>query len=92
MVNKTRKVKEISMATLQKLVKKYSVTKSGSKQQIALRLWKLSRHVMTLGDLKLIEDFLKLAPAKRYKGTRYGVRKNGTLYCISGDCDEEDLN
>ena len=92
MVNKTRKVKELSMDTLQKLTRKYSVTKSGSKKEIALRLWKLSRHVMTLADLKIIEDFLKLPPAKRYKGTRYGVRKNGSLYCVSGECDEEDLN
>jgi hypothetical protein len=92
MVNQTRKVKDVSMDTLQKLTKKYSVTKSGSKKEIALRLWKLERHVMTLGDLKIIEDFLKLTPAKRYKGTRYGRKKNGNLYCISGDCDEEDLN
>jgi hypothetical protein len=92
MVNKTRKVKALSTDTLQKLVKKYKVTKSGSKKEIALRLWKLSRHVMSLGDLKTIEDFLKLTPAKRYRGTRYGVRKNGNLYCISGKCEEEDLN
>lgn len=92
MVNKTRKVKDLSMETLQKLVKKYNVTKSGSKKDIALRLWKLEKHVMSLADLKIIEDFLKLAPAKRYKGTRYGIRKNGTLYCVSGDCEEEDLN
>jgi len=64
------------MDTLQKLVKKYNVTKSGSKKEIALRLWKL---VMSIADLKIIEDFLKLPPAKRYKGTRYGIRKNGTL-------------
>ena len=92
MANKTRKIKDLSADTLQKLVKKYHVTKSGSKKEIALRLWKLSRHVMTLGDLKIIEDFLKLTTAKRYRGTRYGVRKSGTLYCKSGDCDEEDLN
>ena len=70
MVNKTRK------NTLQKLTDKYGVTKSGSKHQIALRLWKLRRHVMSLGDLKIIEDFLNLGPGKRYKGTRYGTRKN----------------
>jgi len=92
MVNKTRKVKNLSAETLQKLVKKHQVTKSGSKKEIALRLWKLRRHVMSLGDLKIIEDFLKLTPAKRYKGTRYGTRKNGSLYCVSGDCEEEDLN
>jgi len=92
MVNKTRKVKGLSVDTLQKLTHKYGVTKSGSKKQIALRLWKLEKHVMTLGDLKIIEDFLNLAPGKRYKGTRYGRRKNGNLYCVSGKCEEEDLN
>ena len=90
MANQTRKA--LSAATLQQLTKKYSVTKSGSKKEIALRLWKLERHVMSAGDLKMIEDFLQLAPAKRYKGTRYGVRKSGTLYCIKGPCEQEDLN
>ena len=92
MVNQTRKLKQLSIDTLQKLTTKYGVTKSGSKKQVALRLWKLEKHVMTLGDLKLIEDFLNLGPSKRYKGTRYGVKKNGNLYCVSGKCDEEDLN
>lgn len=92
MVNQTRKLKQLSVDTLQKLTTKYGVTKSGSKKQVALRLWKLEKHVMTLGDLKLIEDFLNLGPSKRYKGTRYGVKKNGNLYCVSGKCDEEDLN
>ena len=92
MVNKTRKIKQLSVDTLQKLAYKYGVTKSGSKKQIALRLWKLEKHVMSLGDLKIIEDFLNLAPGERFKGTRYGRRKNGTLYCVSGNCEEEDLN
>jgi len=92
MVNQTRKVKRLSMDTLEKLTKKYSVTKSGSKKQVALRLWKLEKHVMSLGDLKLIEEYLELTPSKRYKGTRYGVKKNGKLYCVSGKCEDEDLN
>lgn len=70
MANKTRKVKEISADKLQKLVKKYAVTKSGSKKDIALRLWKLRRHVMYAEDLKVIEDFLKVPSVNRYKGTR----------------------
>lgn len=92
MVNQTRKIKDLSLETLQKLTKKYGLTKSGSKKEIALRLWKLEKHTMILKDLKLIEDFLKIKEAKRYKGPRYGTRKNGTLYCVSGDCEEEDLN
>jgi ribosomal protein S13 len=91
-VNKTRKVKELSTDTLHKLTQKYGVTKSGSKKQIAFRLWKLERHVMSLVDLKMIEDFLNLTQAKRYRGTRYGRRKNGNLYCLRGKCEKEDLN
>jgi len=74
----------VSMETLQKFASKYGVTKSGSKPQVALRLWKLRMHVMTLSDLKVIEDFLELIPSKRYKGPRYSVKKNGDLYCVSG--------
>jgi len=77
---------------LQKLTTKYAVTKSGSKEVVALRLWKLSRHIMSATDLKMIEDFLKIAPAKRYTGPRYGVKKDGSLYCISGKCVKENLN
>ena len=80
------------MDTLQKLTKKYGLTKSGSKKEIALRLWKLEKHVMSLKDLKVIEDFLKVTESKRYKGPRYGTRKNGSLYCVSGPCEQEDLN
>ena len=69
-----------------KLIKKHKITKSGSKKEIATRLWKLRQHVMTLAELKLIEDFLKMPPSKRYKGSRYYTRKNGNLYCASKNC------
>jgi hypothetical protein len=69
MVNKTRK-----LSALQKLVKKYAVTKSGSKKEVALRLWKLRMHVMSVKDLKTVEDFLKLEPAKRYKGPMLRIK------------------
>lgn len=92
MANKTRKVKDVSIKDLEKLKKKYRITTRGSKKAIASSLWKLEHHVMSVSNLKIIEDFLKLPPSKRYKGPRYGVRKNGTLYCKSGDCEEEDLN
>ena len=86
MVNQTRKAKELSMEILQKFTKRYRVTKSGSKKEVALRLWKLEKHTMLKDDLKMIEDFLKLTPSKRYKGPRYATRKNGRLYCASGPC------
>lgn len=62
---------------LQRLVSKYHVTKSGSNKQVALRLWKLQKHTMTLKNLKKVEDFLELTPAKRYTGPRYYVRNSG---------------
>lgn len=61
------------------MVKKYQVTKSGSNNEVAVRLWKLHKHTMTLKNLKRIEDYLKIAPAKRYKGQRYYVKKDGNL-------------
>ena len=65
--NKTRKATtDISMPVLQKLVKKYNVTKSGSKKDVAMRLRQVRPHMMTLSELNMIEDFLKLPPRKRY--------------------------
>jgi len=58
------------MGTLQKLVKKYHLTKSGSKKAISLRLWKLRSHVMLIGELKIIEDFLNIPESKRYKALK----------------------
>ena len=61
---------DLSMTELQKMVKKYHVTKSGTKTEIAQRLRQIVPHVMTLRDLKKVEDFLKLPESKRYKGFR----------------------
>lgn len=72
----TRKI-NMSMTNLQKLVSKHRVTRSGSKKEVAERLWKLHHHTMSLKELKKIEDFLQLPPSKRYKGPRFYVRDNG---------------
>ena len=72
----TRKI-NMSMTNLQKLVSKHRVTRSGSKKEVAERLWKLHHHTMSLKELKKIEDFLQLPPSKRYKGPRLYVRDNG---------------
>lgn len=65
----------------QKLTGKYRVTKSGSRKQLALRLWKLRQHIMTLAELKTIEDYLKMPPSKRFNGQRFGYNKNKeTIY------------
>lgn len=70
---------KLSTSDLQALVQKYVVTKSGSNKQVALRLWKLRQHVLSVSDLKKIEDYLGLPPSKRYKGPRYLVKKDGNL-------------
>ena len=85
----TRKEKDKTMQVLQDLVKKYHVTRSGSKRAIAQRLQKYSAHVMLLAELKFVEDFLRLPPSTRFKGSRYYTRKNGSLYCAGGICPED---
>jgi hypothetical protein len=55
---------------LQKLVKKYIVTKSGSNREVAKRLLSMRYHVMHKKDLKKVEDFLGVPESKRYKGKR----------------------
>lgn len=73
----------LTMTELQHMVKKYVVTRSGSRQEVAQRLISLRGHLMTLSDLKKLEDFLKLPPSKRYQGPRYRpVKKNGQLIAI----------
>jgi hypothetical protein len=74
---RTTRKKNMSMTNLQKLVSKHRVTRSGSKKEVAERLWKLHHHTMSLNELKKIEDFLQLPPSKRYKGQRFYVRDNG---------------
>jgi hypothetical protein len=83
-----KKGREISMNDIQAFAKKYVVTKSGSKGAVALRVWKLRRHMMSSSDLKKVEDFLHVPLADRYKGPRYGVKKDGMLYCIRGPCPD----
>ena len=81
-------MREISMNDIQAFVKKYVVRKSGSKKEVALRVWKLRKHMMSLTDLKKVEDFLQIPASERYVGPRYGVHKNGMLYCIHGSCPD----
>ena len=68
------------MVDLQKLVAKYHVTKSGSAKAVAQRLYTFKAHVMTLAEVALLEDFLRLPSSKRFKGLRWYTRKNGSLY------------
>jgi SAP domain-containing new25 len=56
----------VSKEELQNLAKKYTLTVSGSKKEIAKRIWTLRAHLLTKKELKLIEDYLELSLSKRY--------------------------
>ncbi len=57
--NKTQKNRPATSKDLQMLVKKYSITKSGSNKQIAQRLMQVRGHVIkNKSDLKIIKQFL----------------------------------
>ena len=60
-VNKNKTLKnKATNEDLQRLVKKYKVTKSGSNREVAERLVKLRAHVIkNKTDKKIIEQFLK---------------------------------
>jgi hypothetical protein len=60
----------ISMKELQQLLEKYHLTRSGSKKEVALRLWDHRSKIMLKNELKRIEDYLDLPSSKRYKGPR----------------------
>jgi hypothetical protein len=66
----------LTMTELQRMVKKYGVTRSGSRPEVARRLISVVGHMMTLSDLKRVEDFLGVPPSKRYSGPRYRDVKN----------------
>lgn len=63
---------------VQRLARKYGVTKSGSQHEVARRLRKITPHTMTLKDLSRVEDFLELPPSKRYKGERFYEKHRGS--------------
>jgi len=72
------------MSEIQRMVKKYGVTRSGSRPVVARRLLAVVGHMMTISDLKKVEDFLRIPPSKRYHGPRYRDVKNkkGQLVAI----------
>jgi ankyrin repeat protein len=85
-LKKRKSLTKLTKVDLQKLVKKYVVTKSGSNREVAKRLLDLRNHIMYKSDLKRLEDFLGLPESKRYHGkrkiikgairtTKFGVRR-----------------
>jgi len=70
-VNKNKTLKnKATKEDLQRLVKKYEVTKSGSNREVAERLVKLRAHVIkNKTDKKIIEQFLKTpTPSTKLRG------------------------
>lgn len=65
-MNKTHKA-TISMKNLQSKVKKYRVTRSGSKTDIAKRLLSLRSVYMPQKERNMLGDFIKLPASKRDK-------------------------
>jgi hypothetical protein len=66
----------LTMAELQRMVKKYGATRgglrpvsrSGSRREVARRLITFRAHMMTLSDLKKVENFLlSLPPNKKVR-------------------------
>jgi hypothetical protein len=61
-------VKDISQETLIKMTKKYHVTSSGSKKQLAQRLWYVSGSTMTAKDLHKIVHLLSKDDQRKVNG------------------------
>ena len=61
-------VKDISQETLIKMTKKYHVTSSGSKKQLAQRLWYVSGPTMTAKDLHKIVHLLSKDDQRKVNG------------------------
>jgi len=77
--HKTKGTRKVETGDLKKIAVKYTLSPTGSKTELANRLWTLRRHVMTLKHLKTVESFLNKPSSKRFRGQRYSVRKNGNL-------------
>ena len=61
-------VKDISQETLIKMTKKYHVTSSGSKKQLAQRLWSVSGSTMSAKDLHKIVHLLSKDDQRKVNG------------------------
>jgi hypothetical protein len=57
--NRKSKIKKLSLLDLQKLAKKYSVTKNGTKKELAKKLLQLRGHNLIKSDKENIENIIK---------------------------------
>lgn len=60
-------IKKISLDELKEIIKKYKVTSSGTKEELALRLWKIRGIAVSDKDLLTISTFLQKKEQKEIK-------------------------
>jgi hypothetical protein len=79
----TKKSTDVSIEVLKQMKKKYSVSTSGSKKDIAYGLWRVSGHTMTDKDLTLISYLLPRKDQKIIK-EQIKVRINNPITNFKG--------
>jgi hypothetical protein len=65
-----------TMSELQELVVKYRLTKSGTKTEVAQRIYDLRSIYLSTKVRKLLEDFLHMPERKKEKRKRIPLPKN----------------
>ncbi len=63
------------MSELQDLVKKYNLTRSGSKTEVAQRIYSLRSLYLSTKDRKMLEDFLHIPDSKKELRTKKPLPK-----------------
>ena len=64
-----------TMQDLQKLVKKFTLTKSGNKTEVAKRIYSLRSVYLSKQERKMLEDFLHMLNNKKEKRIRKNIPK-----------------
>lgn len=59
-----------TMIELQELLKKYNLTRSGSKTEVAKRIYSLRSLYLSQKERKMLEDFLHIPNSKKEPRTR----------------------
>lgn len=65
-----------TMKELQDLVEKYNLTRSGSKTEIAKRIYSLRSLYLSKKERKILEDFLHMPDSKKETRTRKSLPKD----------------
>ena len=65
-----------TMNELQKLVEKYNLTRSGSKTQVAKRIYSLRSLYLPKKERKMLEDFLHIPDSEKETRARKPLPKN----------------